>query len=248
MGHYRKDLEDAAIKHVFEMNEEFSDEIKYSIENSKIFRYTPAIQEDGPTEYFNFQPTTTTVAIMDMVCKYGKNIAALNYASYKWAGGGFIKGSMAQEEALCHDSTLYNVIGNIKFEHEYKLNRNDLHKSMYTNFAIFSPDVVFVDDEDWYKVNVLTCPAPNYKAGKENGVSYKDNLKCLKERAEFMIKVAKANNTEVLILGAWGCGVFGQNEHDLAIIFKDILNRYKFKEVLFAIPDNAKLNEFKKVF
>jgi len=248
MSHFKKELEDKAIKHTAEMQEEFAEEITYSIEHSTVYRNNVDVQPDSPTEKFEFWPITTSAAAMELVCQYGVNVCALNYASYKWPGGGFIKGSSAQEEALCHDSTLYNVIGNKKFENEYASNRTDLHKSLYTNFAIYSTDIVFIDGDDWYKADVLTCPSPNYKAAQEHQVSYFDNLKCLRERAEFMIRVAKANNVKHIVLGAWGCGVFGQNRRDLAVIFKDLLSQYKFETVVFAIPGTGGLTEFKNVF
>ena len=54
----------------------------------------------------------------------------------------------------------------------------------------------------------------------------------------------------LLYLGAFGCGVFGQNPYDVAKCFKDLLPHYNFKKVVFAIPDfnDGNLEAFKEVF
>ena len=39
--------------------------------------------------------------------------AVLNFASYSNPGGGFIRGMMAQEEALCWGGTMYNVLSRL---------------------------------------------------------------------------------------------------------------------------------------
>ena len=39
-----------------------------------------------------------------------ESICALNFASYKNPGGKFMDGSSAQEECLCHESILYEVL------------------------------------------------------------------------------------------------------------------------------------------
>jgi uncharacterized protein (TIGR02452 family) len=57
---------------------------------------------------------------------------------------------------------------------------------------------------------------------------------------------------ETLILGAFGCGVFGQDATNAASIFKQYLNsgQYNFKKVIFAIPKSKDHNydKFLKVF
>lgn len=52
------------------------------------------------------------------------------------------------------------------------------------------------------------------------------------------------------IFSAFGCGVFGNNPNKVAIMFKSLLRNYKFRKVIFAIPNNGNGNyeAFKKVF
>jgi len=248
---YNKALYDRAQKHNQQMKEEFPDEIEYSIKNSKVYRDSVnSDMKNVGTGNLEFQASTTSVAVMNAVASSDDKVAALNYASFTRPGGGFIKGSKAQEEMLCHDSTLYNVLGSKVFQHEYNENyvryRNN---GLYTNFAIYSPDIIFVDEESFYKADVITCASPNWSAAKDKGVSYEENLNVFSNRVKFMLDVAVDNGVNTIILGAWGCGVFGQKTEDLAKIFKDVLPeyRYYFNKIIFAIPDNSKLQLFKTI-
>ena len=61
--------------------------------------------------------------------------------------------------------------------------------------------------------------------------------------------MAKDNNVDTLILGAYGCGVFGQDAIEVAKIFKTWLPLYSFKKVIFAIPKgNGNFEKFIKVW
>ena len=56
---------------------------------------------------------------------------------------------------------------------------------------------------------------------------------------------AALHNPEILILGAFGCGVFGQDASEVAAIFKKLLTtKYNkaFRLVAFAIPDSTSAN------
>lgn len=178
--------------------------------------------------------------------------AVLNFASYKNPGGMFINGSIAQEEYLCHYSYLYNVLK--KFDNNYyKWNREHKNKALYLNRALYSPNVRFENGSNYIYCDVLTCASPNKKASQKYCyVSDEENFKVLKERIEFILKVAQDNLVENLILGAIGCGVFGQSPYEVAQIFKELLTtKYKcFDKVIFAIPDKKGENyiAFKEVF
>lgn len=60
------------------------------------------------TEFFVIDATTTEAAIIAL--QDGEQTCVLNFASYCNPGGGFLNGTMAQEEALCRSSTLYEVL------------------------------------------------------------------------------------------------------------------------------------------
>ena len=72
-----------------------------------------------------------------------KNIAILNFASAKNPGGGFINGAMAQEESLAASSGLYRTL---TVHEEYYRNNRACPSMMYTDHAIYSPEVVFFRD------------------------------------------------------------------------------------------------------
>ena len=100
--------------------------------------------------------------------------------------------------------------------------------------------------------DVITCASPNKTASQKYcGVSDEENSKVLRDRIDFVLKIAKDNLVENLILGAGGCGVFGQDPYEVAQIFKELLTtKYKcFDKVIFAIPDKKGENyiAFKEV-
>ena len=197
---------------------------------------------------------TSTQGIIELAKKYPNDkIAVLNFASYKHPGGMFMNGSIAQEEALCHDSFLYNVLREFQEEY-YDENAKIKNRGLYTHKALYSQDILFFDDtKNCCSADVLTCAAPNYTtASKYSKVSRKENREVLEERIDFVFKITLSNKVENLVLGAWGCGVFGQNAQEVAEIFKKYIEKYKycFKEIIFAIPHsrNGNLEEFRKVF
>ena len=87
-------------------------------------------------------------------------------------------------------------------------------------------------------------------------VTDEENTECLNSRIKTVLSIAAENNEKVLILGAWGCGVFGQDANEVAEIFKDYLTTLFncFDTIVFAIPNNnpndmmSNYAKFKNVF
>ncbi len=89
----------------------------------------------------------TFTAARRLVQRFGPDkVAALNFASAKNPGGGFLGGSQAQEEALARSSAVYACLQ--RQPHYYESNRAE-SSLLYTDHMIVSPRVpVFRDEED----------------------------------------------------------------------------------------------------
>lgn len=236
-----------ATNHIKKMLSLYDNEINESIQQSVVFRQLPEHTQQSGCEAVIVENMTTTEAIF----KYAdtdKITCALNFASFKYPGGGFITGNMAQEESLCHDSTLYAVIGSDKFKAEYEYNRKHTNNGLYEHMAIYSPDIIFDFPNESVYCDIITCAAPNYEAAKKNNVSKEENDNAMRERIELILRLAEEHNVDILILGAWGCGVFGQNPISVAEMFSDALKKYKFGKVIFAITNDAMASLFENTF
>lgn len=197
------------------MEEEQLSAIEHSIQYSK--------------KYLNFvlpdidlvKDKDTVIHVVDMtaedaVMQYAGNgkTCILNFASYKNPGGRFYDGDMAQEEALCHVSTLYPVLRS--FTSEYSRRLSHLNNGLYNEDFIYSPDIIFFKDGKMQKCDVLTYAAPNMMR-KAKTKEYHDVL-CRRMLNAFVIPYL--HGCENVILGAWGCGVFCNNPITVAEIWK----------------------------
>lgn len=254
MGKYNCDVEKIT-NDVKRRAEQYADEIKTAVDKSEIVEY---IDTTGVKPRFS----STDVELLDMTSEEGikylsdnkcSNIAVLNFASYKHPGGGYIRGAMAQEEALCHVSTLYNIISDPKFLNNYYYKHEYLNQGAYTNSHIYVKDVRFeLGEESIYPIDIITCAAPN-----KSHAFHANNIGLLKEldtvmysRIDQVLYSAYVHGAESLVLGAFGCGVFKNDPVVVARAFDDMLeNKYRnvFKKVLFAIPSGGKSNGFARV-
>lgn len=247
----RDDLRERAAAHIKDMESRFGSEIKFSIDNSIIYGGSGKAPLKSGNANSSSAPKMTVLNVdsTEAVLRYPQysKIALLNFASYRHAGGGFATGAWAQEEAICHDSTLYNVL--CTFEDFYAENERKLNNSLYTDRAIFSPRIVFERSGKSAECDVVTCAAPNFGAAKGRGVTERENEAALKQRVDFVISIAEENGCDTIVLGAWGCGVFGQDPKLVARLFKERLAASSLKLAVFAIPgNNNNYTSFKEMF
>lgn len=173
----------------------------------------------------------------------GFRVCALNFASAKNPGGGFLNGARAQEESLCRSSGLWFCLhGKDMYQH------NRAHRScLYTHHAIYSPDVPVIRtdngdllDEPW-PCSFITCPAVNAGVVLRDDPSARPVIrKVMAERTARVLAIAARHGQEALVLGAWGCGVFKNDPAEIAELFQQALTqdfRGAFRKVVFAILD-----------
>jgi uncharacterized protein (TIGR02452 family) len=178
----------------------------------------------------------------------GARVLALNFASARHPGGGFLKGSQAQEESLARASGLYACIAQLR--EMYDTNAR-FPSCLYTDHMIYSPDVpVFRDDEDAllerpYPVSFVTAPAVNVGALRRNEPGKLCQVEpVMLARMEKVLSLAVVHGHEVLVLGAWGCGVFANDPDRVAGWFQRHLTgegtfRRAFRKVVFAVLDRT---------
>jgi uncharacterized protein (TIGR02452 family) len=189
----------------------------------------------------------TVEAIVDFA-KAGKgHVGVLNFASAKNPGGGFLNGAMAQEESLAASSGLYGT--QLRHERYYKANRA-CTSMMYTNHAIYSPDVVFFRDQQFslmersVAASVLTLPAVNYGQVVLRGEDPLEAERVMKDRMRLALAIFAQKGHRNLILGAYGCGVFRNDPVKVARWWRELLKDEAFgllfTEIRFAVLDTSK--------
>ena len=237
---------------------------KYNKQTEQLQRRTQVYQEPAETLCVdtkgNFEAApiigfshSGTVSCAYNYAKYGDNkVCMLNFANPFTAGGGVVNGANAQEESICRCTNLYaSLTTEQALKEYYEYNKRLMDVPEGTNALIYSPDVLIYKDDVHYeplrakKCDVITCAAP---IGGNSRKLYPVLLK----RVEGIVKVAVCNQVNVLILGAWGCGVFGQDPEVIAQVFAEVLIHYAnhFKIISFAILDrNRELKtQFWKTF
>jgi uncharacterized protein (TIGR02452 family) len=88
-------------------------------------------------------------------------------------------------------------------------------------------------------VSFLTAAAPNRAAiARTQPQHLPDVPAILARRAARVLAVAAAHGHRRLVLGAWGCGVFGNDPAIVAATFRSVLRASPwFEEVVFAVLD-----------
>lgn len=199
---------------------------------------------------------------------YDKDIPkllVLNLANPVNPGGGVRRGAKAQEEDLCRCSSLLRSLECSHARKYYEYNKK-LHSRMGSDALMITPQVEIFRDENGelldepVVVSVVTCAAPMVSYGKE-GMSDAEYEQMMYDRIEGLLKCAAYLGYKNLVLGAWGCGAFGNDAAVISDLFYKVLKdldyngrgqKDLFRRIDFAVLDRTKeqynYNEFCRNF
>lgn len=161
----------------------------------------------------------------------------LNMANGISPGGGFLSGARAQEEYLCRTTALWATIRDDEMYPTHAM-RDDFESS---DWMIVSPQVpVLRDDEgtpleEPWRVSFITSAAPVARR-----VGAERSAMLMERRINRLFDVAADQGYSAMVLGAWGCGAFGNDPWATAQAFLSALTGpYSgvFDQITFAITD-----------
>lgn len=185
----------------------------------------------------------------------------LNFANPYHPGGGVRRGANAQEESLCRQSSLLFSLESEEAASYYLYNKENKNKDAYgndygTDAMLLTPYVEIIKSRNRQplpvceKTAVLTAAAPIISDKENISVNYKE---LFSRRIYSVLLCAAHYGYRHLVLGAWGCGAFGNNPVVVARLFYDEMERFTyggkstkelFERISFAVPysENRPIN------
>lgn len=189
----------------------------------------------------------------------GGRVAVLNMASDIHPGGGWLKGAVAQEEALCYRSSLH-------------LGLHKRHYPLKRRGGLYTPDVVVVRGDmagghrllapavahaDLPVVSVLSVAAIRRPELRRRQVGADDAYEFARpadraltaDKMRLCLRMAASRGHSLLVLGALGCGAFRNPPEAVVRCWLEVLGEAEFaggwwREVWFAVYDRKNEGNF----
>lgn len=241
--------EETARRHVAIMKVVFEKETKASIEAATIIEagYAPQLPEtepEGPTKV-----CFSSGDIVGAILRADKPVAVLDDASYRYAGGGYLRGWTGPEEDLCAESNLQPILDAFQKKY-YEANRQTVSGELYTSRALSIPDVAFSRNGETALCSVCVISAPNRARALQRNRSQKECDLALAERIDAAMQVLASFGAQTVVLPAFGCGQSGNDAKQVAKAILAWIEAHEgmIPQVEFALWRGANADAFKAVF
>jgi len=159
-------------------------------------------------------------------------IAIHNFASRFHCGGGYLNGAIAQEEDLCRViPELYPSMNKTHYPHGETtcwITPNVLIMRRSDNYNLLKKD-------EQVPVVVVSAAAPALSYNREKW----DEERVRNTLINIFVSVKKNNpKIDTLILGAFGCGAYGNDPQQMACLMNDVIQEYGglYKRIVVSIP------------
>ena len=244
----RNERRDAAAKTLALMRGAFASETKATVEAARVYengegRELPVAEGEGETA----TSVTTDFAPKAVFSAQGK-VVVVDPCSFTRPGGAYEDGSFGPEQILCAESNLYPALRSCK-ELYHDKNRGYSCGMLFTDRALYLPEVAFVRDGVIRRADVLAIPEPVRARAIENHRSERECEHTLADRIEALLRIAAANGAETLVVGAFGCGPQGFAPELPISLFKAWIEAHPgaIGRIVFAVP-RASFDAFDAAF
>lgn len=181
-----------------------------------------------------------------------KKILVLNFANPFNPGGGVRRGARAQEEDLCRKSSLLLSLES-KEARKYYIYNLSLQSYLSSDAILITPDVEIIKNaegnllDETFVVSVMTCAAPIVTPNLE-GLTKDQYAELFYHRICGMLVCAAHLGYRTLVLGAFGCGAFGNDAELISDLFCKAIREFDlggcyakdvFHRIDFAVLDRT---------
>lgn len=195
------------------------------------------------------------VDVAQRLIAMGYDPAILNLASAKSPGGGYHEGFAAQEESLCHSSTLSVSLyqyGSPRYKHirESGVPVKPVGYPLDINFGgVYTPNVTFFRGgksqffamrEQPFSCDVITVAALSFNGRSEfsgvNELTFRsddggftpDGEAIMLNKIRTIFRLGVEHGKDALVLGAFGCGAYRLPVLSVVRLFRQVMNEAEF--------------------
>ena len=236
--------------------------------------YQQELPMAGEAEYEG----TTSIKVLEQDCivvakgmlERGYNPAVLNLASSWSPGGGVVQGSRAQEESIFRRTNLYRSL--YQFAHGGKpdmfatkpepidLKKTPHYKEHldYHFGGIYTPGATVFRASNFelfqkpFQMSFITVAAIKEPDLTPTGHFTDADKGQTRDKIRTILRIGLKHGHDCLVLGALGCGAYGNPPADVARLFHEVIEeeefRDKYKMLAFAITGQRCFAPFKKEF
>ena len=199
-----------------------------------------------------FEKTDISVewgSLADAVAHAKSRVCVIDPASYRMPGGNYLNGGWGTEEQICAESNLFPVLEGLRAQY-HDANRQSTHGGLNSDRALYLADVMFTTGGTMKKRNVIVCAPPNRNFALQNHRSEAECDMDLANRIQTILRIAAVNEADTLVLGAFGCGYFGNDPEQVAQLFNTWFDAHpgQFQTVVFSIAGGPALDAFRAAF
>ncbi|CAI6340901.1 unnamed protein product [Periconia digitata] len=187
----------------------------------------PPTAVSAPQRTFRILNTDTLAAARSLQPRFKNsrkepNVCILNMASPLRPGGGVLAGATSQEEFLCTKTTLLPSL------HETYYRLPEYGGILTRDVLVLGSASSDLPAAERYYVDAISAGMLRFpdlvgEEGEEKRLGKKDVM-IVEQKMRAVLRIASSRGVRKLVLGAWGCGAYGNPVRDIAEAWRRVLD------------------------